>query len=71
MSTGDTTPHLPADLVWFTSSYSNNAGGECVECARTSETVYVRDSKRAPDGPALAVRRDAWSRFVASGIGGR
>ncbi|MEU5687519.1 DUF397 domain-containing protein [Streptomyces venezuelae] len=71
MSTGDTTPYLPADLVWFTSSYSNNAGGECVECARTLETVYVRDSKRGPDGPALAMRSETWSLFIASGIGAR
>lgn len=71
MSTGVASPRLPADLVWFTSSYSNNAGGECVECARTPETVYVRDSKRGPGGPTLAVRRDTWSRFIASAIAGR
>lgn len=32
--------------TWFTSSYSNGAGGECVECALTDDNARVRDSKR-------------------------
>lgn len=51
---------------WFKSSYSNN-GGDCVEVAAnlvvTSGIVPVRDSK-APNGPALAFRVDAFSSFV-------
>ncbi|MGP9020241.1 DUF397 domain-containing protein [Streptomyces sp. BR1] len=53
---------------WFKSSYSNN-GGDCVEVAAnlvvTSGIVPVRDSK-APNGPALAFRVDAFSSFVGS-----
>ncbi|GAA4821912.1 DUF397 domain-containing protein [Streptomyces ziwulingensis] len=48
---------------WIKSSYSNGAGGECVECARLPQGTLVRDSKRA-DGPALAVPGRAWGSFV-------
>ncbi|MFC8916228.1 DUF397 domain-containing protein [Streptomyces sp. NPDC057116] len=50
-------------LVWFTSSYSNGSGGECVECARTGQGVLVRDSKR-DGGTSVAVTAGAWSAFV-------
>ncbi|MFG2945519.1 DUF397 domain-containing protein [Streptomyces adustus] len=50
--------------VWFTSSYSNGAGGECVECALTESGTVVRDSKD-PEGPAMAVSSGAWRTFVA------
>ncbi|RST07612.1 DUF397 domain-containing protein [Streptomyces sp. WAC05374] len=50
-------------LVWFTSSYSNGSGGECVECARTGAGMLVRDSKR-DGGAAVAVSAEAWSVFV-------
>lgn len=58
-------PHVNASshLHWFTSSYSNGSGGECVECAMTGEGALVRDSKR-PGGPVLAVRAAAWRVFV-------
>ncbi|WP_199923627.1 DUF397 domain-containing protein [Streptomyces cellulosae] len=49
--------------VWFTSSYSNGAGGECVECALTGERALIRDSKNA-SGPVVAVRDSAWCSFV-------
>ncbi|MEU8978375.1 DUF397 domain-containing protein [Streptomyces sp. NPDC058246] len=49
--------------VWFTSSYSNGAGGECVECAMAGERAFVRDSK-CEAGPAITVGRDAWCAFV-------
>ncbi|WP_062648452.1 DUF397 domain-containing protein [Streptomyces maremycinicus] len=49
--------------AWFTSSYSNGAGGECVECALTDEGALVRDSKRA-GGPAITVGSGAWVSFV-------
>ncbi|MEU3502293.1 DUF397 domain-containing protein [Streptomyces hundungensis] len=58
---------------WFKSSYSNN-GGNCIEVATnlvaTSGVVPVRDSK-APNGPALAFRGDAFSSFVGSLKAGR
>ncbi|MGW2044236.1 DUF397 domain-containing protein [Streptomyces sp. NPDC001858] len=49
--------------TWFTSSYSNGAGGECVECAFTDDGALVRDSKRAA-GARIAVRSGAWLSFI-------
>ncbi|TDC05011.1 DUF397 domain-containing protein [Streptomyces sp. 8K308] len=52
--------------VWFTSSYSQGDGGDCVECSRTFADVGlvpVRDSK-APEGPALTHSSAGWSAFV-------
>ncbi|MFE6697495.1 DUF397 domain-containing protein [Streptomyces sp. NPDC057718] len=52
---------------WFTSSYSNN-GGQCVEVATNLAAphgiVPVRDSKNVT-GPALSLRTDAFTTFVA------
>ncbi|MFR0352825.1 DUF397 domain-containing protein [Streptomyces sediminimaris] len=55
--------------MWFTSSYSNGAGGECVECARLDTGILVRDSKRAGGtarrpGPALIFSSGAWLVFL-------
>ena len=52
-----------APSVWFKSSYSNGAGGECVECARADGRLHVRDSKYA-DGPVVAVRAHAWRALI-------
>ncbi|MGV9950904.1 DUF397 domain-containing protein [Streptomyces cellulosae] len=49
--------------VWHTSSYSNGAGGECVECAITSTRAHVRDTKKV-DGPVVTVAGSAWSVFL-------
>ncbi|WP_393098663.1 DUF397 domain-containing protein [Streptomyces sp. LN325] len=49
--------------AWFTSSYSNGAGGECVECARGVDGVLVRDSKDA-GGPVVAFRSHPWRAFT-------
>lgn len=56
---------MPAPLtpLWFKSSYSGGSGTECVECAHTSESTLVRDSK-APTGPIVAVRSHAWQSFI-------
>ncbi|MEU0675726.1 DUF397 domain-containing protein [Streptomyces sp. NPDC006172] len=54
-----------ARRAWFTSSYSNGAGGECVECRLTDHGAAVRDSKR-PEGSVVAVGNSAWSSFVAA-----
>ncbi|WP_329498856.1 DUF397 domain-containing protein [Kitasatospora herbaricolor] len=58
-----------AELTWFTSSYSGNEGGECVEVAVSTATVHVRDSKDR-SGPRLGFTPDAWAAFVqfAAGI---
>ncbi|MFF3252001.1 MULTISPECIES: DUF397 domain-containing protein [unclassified Streptomyces] len=50
-------------LVWFTSSYSDDQGGNCVEVATTPQRVHVRDSKD-PDGPALSFTPAAWAEFL-------
>jgi len=49
--------------VWFKSSYSNGAGGECVECAYIGDGVLLRDSKDTV-GPVITVGSHAWQRFV-------
>ncbi|WP_371598102.1 DUF397 domain-containing protein [Streptomyces sp. NBC_00564] len=50
-------------LIWFTSPYSNGAGGECVECAFTSDGALVRDSKSA-EGPVVVVQGHVWQSFI-------
>ncbi|MFC6066685.1 DUF397 domain-containing protein [Streptomyces ochraceiscleroticus] len=55
-----------SDLTWFKSSYSDSTGGQCVEVAvaPTPTLVHIRDSK-APEGPTLDVRPDAFAAFIA------
>ncbi|MCW5252996.1 DUF397 domain-containing protein [Streptomyces sp. SHP 1-2] len=49
---------------WVKSSYSGHNGGDCVEVAPGfSGVVPVRDSKN-PDGPVVAMGRDAWRAFI-------
>ncbi|MEE4541703.1 DUF397 domain-containing protein [Streptomyces sp. V4-01] len=50
---------------WFTSSYSDNQGGNCVEAARLAGqgVMAVRDSKD-PHGPALVFAAAAWTAFT-------
>ncbi|MDT3396321.1 DUF397 domain-containing protein [Streptomyces sp. B1866] len=50
---------------WFTSSYSNDQGGECVEGARVEGAMAVRDSKNRT-GPAFVFTADAWMTFIAA-----
>ncbi|MEU6733726.1 DUF397 domain-containing protein [Streptomyces physcomitrii] len=58
---------------WFKSSYSS-AGEQCVEVADLRRSPFpviaVRDSK-APTGPVLGLRADAFSSFLAGVKGGR
>ncbi|MFJ9714976.1 DUF397 domain-containing protein [Streptomyces sp. NPDC101213] len=49
--------------TWFTSSYSNGAGGECVECALSGGGALVRDSKGAGEA-VVTVGSTAWRSFV-------
>ena len=62
---GSNSDELPVDglLTWFTSSYSNGAGGECVECALIGDGALLRDSKSA-GGPVIVVRGRNWQAFV-------
>lgn len=59
--------HVPDASIlpvrWTTSSYSGG-GNNCVQAARLSVgPVAIRDSK-APAGPALLIRPDAWTAFI-------
>ncbi|WP_432156688.1 DUF397 domain-containing protein [Streptomyces sp. bgisy153] len=56
-------PNAPVDATWFTSSYSNGAGGECLACAITDSGVLIRDSKDAA-GPVIAVSGRSWQSFA-------
>ncbi|MEV7995235.1 DUF397 domain-containing protein [Streptomyces sp. NPDC086077] len=49
--------------VWFRSSYSNGAGGECVECAPTYGGVLLRDSKSGM-ASVVMVGGETWSAFI-------
>ena len=50
--------------AWRKSSYSNQAGGDCVEVAAGfPDVVPVRDSK-APHGPALRFEAASWAAFI-------
>ncbi|NEB74371.1 DUF397 domain-containing protein [Streptomyces sp. SID14478] len=49
---------------WRASSYSNGAGGECVECSLGEASVLIRDSKDTT-GPAIAVDSQAWRSFLS------
>lgn len=56
---------------WRKSSYSGQAGGECVEVAvDVVGVVPVRDSKD-PQGPALLFPTEAWVGFIDSVKAGR
>lgn len=48
---------------WFTSSYSGGSGTECVECAHTSGSALVRDSKNA-GGPVVTIGHHAWQALI-------
>lgn len=50
------------DLAWRKASRSADQGS-CVELARVSGMVAVRDSKN-PHGPALVFSRTAWHAFT-------
>ncbi|MEU6340486.1 DUF397 domain-containing protein [Streptomyces sp. NPDC046977] len=55
---------MSGELNWFTSSYSNDDGGDCVEVAFGPGAVLVRDSKDRA-GARLVFGPDAWRAFVA------
>jgi Domain of unknown function (DUF397) len=54
-----------AHLSWHKSSYSNGAGGNCLEMADANREALVRDSKD-PGGPILRFSGGAWGRFVGA-----
>ncbi|MYT73111.1 MULTISPECIES: DUF397 domain-containing protein [unclassified Streptomyces] len=54
-----------ASRTWRKSSASGDAGGNCVEVARTGTEVCVRDSKRRR-GRIVTVTPAAWDSFLHS-----
>ncbi|MFF9485478.1 DUF397 domain-containing protein [Streptomyces sp. NPDC014676] len=51
------------ERAWFKSSYSGSDGDACVEVARATRAVHVRDSKDR-HGPELTLSPTAWTDFV-------
>ncbi|MFF4567406.1 DUF397 domain-containing protein [Streptomyces sp. NPDC001435] len=59
----NTFDHDLSTAVWIKSSYSAG-GNDCLEVTHDSPTLIpIRDSK-APHGPKLVFRPEAWSAFV-------
>ncbi|MFF6997321.1 DUF397 domain-containing protein [Streptomyces sp. NPDC008313] len=52
-----------SELAWFKSSFSGSQGDDCVEVARGTAAIHVRDSKDRTS-PELALSPTAWSDFV-------
>ncbi|MFD7873789.1 DUF397 domain-containing protein [Streptomyces sp. NPDC059766] len=52
--------------MWFSSSYSNDAGGECVQGAWTEAGAVARDSKDL-DGPVMVEDGRTWRLRGGSG----
>ncbi|HEY8986418.1 MAG TPA: DUF397 domain-containing protein [Streptomyces sp.] len=50
---------------WFSSSYSNNQGGQCVQGGRITGAMAVRDSK-LPHGSAFVVTAAPWTVFITA-----
>ncbi|MGD6752458.1 DUF397 domain-containing protein [Streptomyces sp. BH105] len=51
-------------LDWFKASYSNGAGGECLECAIAPKgAVHIRDSK-CSSSDVLTFSPQAWTGFL-------
>ncbi|MEU7382116.1 DUF397 domain-containing protein [Streptomyces sp. NPDC042207] len=51
------------ERAWFKSSYSGSDGDACVEVAKGTQAVHVRDSKDR-QSPKLALSPTAWSDFI-------
>ncbi|MFE2278589.1 DUF397 domain-containing protein [Streptomyces sp. NPDC059454] len=51
------------ERAWFKSSYSGSDGDDCVEVARGTRAVHVRDSKDRRS-PGLALSPAAWTDFI-------
>lgn len=51
------------ERAWFKSSYSGSDGDACVEVAKDTQTIHVRDSKDQRSAE-LALSPTAWNDFV-------
>ncbi|MFE9848587.1 DUF397 domain-containing protein [Streptomyces sp. NPDC005576] len=52
-----------SELTWFKSSYSGSQGDACIEVAKGTQAIHVRDSKDQLS-PELALSPTAWHDFV-------
>lgn len=52
-----------SDLAWFKSSYSGSQGDACVEVAKGTQAIHVRDSKDQRS-PEIALSPASWADFV-------
>ncbi|MFD8892004.1 DUF397 domain-containing protein [Streptomyces sp. NPDC059566] len=50
-------------LSWIKSSHSSGDGDQCVEVARSTTHVHVRDSK-VQDGPVLDLAPASWAQLT-------
>lgn len=65
MSTYHEARRAEAGAAWLKSTYSSEAGGNCIEVAALASTrVAVRDSK-VPTGPVLLVSPAAFAALTA------
>lgn len=55
-------PDSPAPIAWRKSSYSTSTGN-CVEVARATDGMVVRDSKN-PAAGTISVTATAWATFL-------
>ena len=53
----------PDDTLTWVKANASGAANNCVEIARTPDSVRVRDSKN-PGGPILAFTRAEWAAFL-------
>ncbi|MEU6015810.1 DUF397 domain-containing protein [Streptomyces sp. NPDC047515] len=53
-----------SELAWFKSSYSGSQGDACIEVAKGTQAIHVRDSKDQWS-PELALSPAAWGDFVS------
>ncbi|MFD4587934.1 DUF397 domain-containing protein [Streptomyces sp. NPDC058434] len=58
-----------SELAWFKSSYSGSQGDSCIEVAKGTQTIHVRDSKDQRS-PELALSPAAWSDFITYAVQG-
>ncbi|MFE6335223.1 DUF397 domain-containing protein [Streptomyces sp. NPDC057798] len=56
---------LAPEQAWRKSSYSDGTGNNCIETAKLSKDIAVRDSKDK-QRPALLFPQSSWTAFVAS-----
>ncbi|MET9294325.1 DUF397 domain-containing protein [Streptomyces sp. NPDC003077] len=52
------------ERAWFKSSYSGSDGDACVEVAKGTQLIYVRDSKDQ-QSPELVLSPAAWADFIS------